>query len=103
MSMNSAPRAPYISPLAKEKNSELSQKVVTTIDGTTIAARFAASTGCIQPACHMVQASQAVMGAVLKMNHASARRRPSRSDIQPPATHPAAAQIVVHRFHAARR
>ncbi len=44
------------------------------------------SIGMIQFACSIVHASQSVGSAVRKMNSASMRRRPKRSDSQPPAT-----------------
>ena len=48
--------------------------------------RFGAlmSIGMIQPACNIVQASQSVGTTVRKTNSASVRRRPKRSESQPP-------------------
>ena len=60
------------------------QKVmISTRDGCGRFAIFM-STGMIQPACHMVHASQSVGTTVRKTKIASVERRPKRSDSQPP-------------------
>ncbi len=53
------------------------------------------STGMIQPACHIVHASQSVGTTVRKTKIASVERRPKRSESQPPRMHAGAKISVV--------